>query len=185
MEMELTAGTVLLLSLILFFGYFEQQITGFGATVFCLPFALLLVPREIFTPVGWFFTLVQSVCILLRQRKKVNKKMLLISLILAGSLGTLTGNAVVTRFPSQILKLCLAIFIVINSSLAIYRSRKKAVSAGVLKPWHYLFPVGSGAMQASYGVGGPLLVAFLAKSIFDKDELRSTLAGLSASGRGT
>ena len=43
MEMELTAGTVLLLSLILFFGYFEQQITGFGATVFCLPFALLLV----------------------------------------------------------------------------------------------------------------------------------------------
>lgn len=87
MEMELTAGTVLLLSLILFFGYFEQQITGFGATVFCLPFALLLVPREIFTPVGWFFTAC-SVCLhFVTAEEKVNKKMLLISLILGGKSG--------------------------------------------------------------------------------------------------
>lgn len=177
MELELTIGTIIGLSVIVFFGYFEQQVTGFGATVFCLPFALLLISREVFTPIGWFFTFVQSIYILIRQRKKINKKLLLISLILAGSLGTLLGNTIVVYFPSRLLKIGLAIFIVINSSLSIYRSKREDAPDGGLKLWHYLFPIGSGAMQASYGVGGPLLVAFLAKSISDKDELRSTLAG--------
>ena len=177
MDTELTIGVILCLSVILFFGYFEQQVTGFGATVFCLPFALLLIPREIFTPVGWFFTFAQSIYILIRQRNKVNKKLLLISLILAGSLGTLLGNTVVAYFPSRVIKICLAIFIVGNSLFSIYRSRREAKQNETLKLWHYLFPIGSGAMQASYGIGGPLLVVFLAKPIHDKDELRSTLAG--------
>lgn len=177
MEIELTIITVLLLSVILFLGYFEQQITGFGATVFCLPFALLLIPREIFTPVGWFFTLVQSVYIIIRQGRQVNRKLLITSLVLAGSAGTILGYTMVSHVPAKLLKIGLAVFIIVNSSLAIYKSKKKTDDKKVLRPWHYIFPVGSGAMQASYGIGGPLLVAFLSKSIFDKDELRSTLAG--------
>lgn len=177
MEIELTGKIIVLLSAILFFGYFEQQVTGFGATVFCLPFALLLIPREIFTPVGWFFTLAQSVYILIRQRNKINIRMLLISLLLAGTLGTIIGYTIVASFPSKPLKIGLAVFIIAHSSLSIFHSRQKNVIQRKLRLWHYIFPVGSGAMQASYGIGGPLLVAFLSKSIFDKDELRSTLAG--------
>ncbi len=38
------------LLVVFFCGYFIQQITGFGAAIFCLPFALLVLPREVFMP---------------------------------------------------------------------------------------------------------------------------------------
>ena len=46
-----------------------------------------------------------------------------------------------------------------------------------IKSFHYLYPIGSGALQTSFGIGDPLLVAFLTKTIDGRDELRSTVAG--------
>lgn len=176
MSGELSLFSLCCLSIIFFLGYFEQQITGFGASLFCLPFSLFFIPKEIFTPIVWAFTFAQSIYILIKQRKSVNKKQLFLSLLLACSAGTLLSVLFLERLPAAYVKLGLALFIAINSSIEIYRIRTGIVKKG-LKLWHYIFPVGSGALQTSFGIGGPLLVAFLTKTIDDKNELRSTLAG--------
>lgn len=164
------------LFVIFFLGYFEQQITGFGATLFCLPFAMFFIDKGVFTPIAWAFTLAQAAYIFVRQRNHVNIKQLFISLVLASTFGTIISNLLLESFPEKCIKLGLAIFIVLNSSVEIHRIVTDA-KRKPLKPRHYFYPVGSGALQASFGIGGPLLVAYLTKVIDDKDELRSTLSG--------
>lgn len=176
MLQALSAPAIICLAIIFFLGYFEQQITGFGATLFCLPFALMLIPKEVFTFIAWAYTFGQSCFILIRQRKSVDKKQLLIVLILAGALGTPLSTYCLEHLPAAYIKWGLAAFIAGFSVLELYRS-KNGQKNGQLHPWHYLFPVGSGALQASFGIGGPLLVAYLAHIIEDKNSLRSTLAG--------
>lgn len=161
---------------IFFTGYFIQQITGFGAAIFCLPFSLLLLPREVFMPATWLFTGVQALVILLSRREKVNVKQLTIVLVLASVFGTMTSSYLLMHVSESITKICLGIFIVLNSLYELYVIRKGEKRKG-LKLWHYVYPVGSGALQSSYGVGGPLLVAYLSKVIEDKDEMRSTICG--------
>lgn len=172
----LSVPAIICLAVIFFMGYFEQQITGFGATLFCLPFALILIPKDIFTFVAWLYTCGQSCYILIRQRTSVNWKQLLIVLLLAGALGTPVSAYCLEHLPAVYVKWGLAVFIAGNSILELYRNRKGKERAQ-LHRWHYLFPVGSGALQASFGIGGPLLAAYLTRIIEDKNALRSTLAG--------
>lgn len=173
---ELPVTSFMCLFAIFFFGYFEQQITGFGASLFCLPFSLFFIPKEIFTPIVWFFTFGQSTYIFIRHRKSINAKQLIISLIPACTAGWLLSTTLLEKLPSAYVKLGLAIFIAANSAAEIYFMKTGKIKKR-LKPIHYLYPVGSGALQTGFGIGGPLLVAFLAKTIETKEELRSTLAG--------
>lgn len=164
------------LLVVFFCGYFIQQITGFGAAIFCLPFVLLVLPREVFMPAAWLFTGAQSVFILIRQRKKVNVRQLVVVLTLAVLFGSMSAGYLMDHVSEQLIKICLALFIIMNSAYelsGIYRGKKEKG----LKLWHYLYPIGSGALQSAYGIGGPLLIAFLNKTIEDKDALRSTVCG--------
>lgn len=173
---DLSFASLCCLSLIFFLGYFEQQITGFGASLFCLPFSLFFIPKEVFTPIVWAFTFGQSIYIFIRQRKSVDFRQLLISLAFACTAGYVLSVLFIENLPPLWVKLCLALFIAVNSSAAIYKLKTGKTTKG-LKLFHYLYPIGSGALQTSFGIGGPLLVAFLTKTIDSKDALRSTLAG--------
>lgn len=127
-------------------------------------------------PATWFFTGAQSIYILLGQRKKVNVRQLAIVVSLAAIFGTMTSDFLFAHVSAGIMKACLGVFIVTNSVYELYGLYRRKKRQG-LKPWHYLYPIGSGALQSSYGIGGPLLVAYLNKTIEDKDELRSTICG--------
>lgn len=161
---------------VFFFGYFIQQITGFGAAIFCLPFALLVLPREVFMPAAWFFTGAQAAIILIRQRRKVNVKQLAIVLVLAVLFGPVSADYLLHHVSEKLIKICLAMFIVVNSAYELYGIYRGKNRQG-LRFWHYLYPIGSGALQSAYGIGGPLLMAYLNKTIEDKDTLRSTVCG--------
>lgn len=58
------------LLVVFFCGYFIQQITGFGAAIFCLPFALLVLPREVFSQRHGFLQGLQSIFILILSEKE-------------------------------------------------------------------------------------------------------------------
>ena len=164
------------LLVVFFCGYFIQQITGFGAAIFCLPFALLVLPREVFMPAAWLFTGGQAILILIRQRKKVNVRQMMIVLTLAVLFGPISADYLLAHVSEALIKICLGLFIIVNSAYelyGIYRGKKKKG----LRLWHCLYPIGSGALQSAYGIGGPLLIAYLNKTVEEKDALRSTVCG--------
>ena len=148
------------LLVVFFCGYFIQQITGFGAAIFCLPFALLVLPREVFMPAAWLFTGGQAILILIRQRKKVNVRQLMIVLTLAVLFGPISADYLLAHVSEALIKICLGLFIIVNSAYELY---------GIYR--------GSGALQSAYGIGGPLLIAYLNKTVEEKDALRSTVCG--------
>ena len=104
------------LLVIFFLGYFIQQITGFGAAIFCLPFALLVLPREVFMPAAWLFTGAQSIFILIRQRKKINVRQLMIVLTLAVLFGPISADYLLAHVSEGLIKICLGLFIIVNSA---------------------------------------------------------------------
>lgn len=164
------------LLVVFFLGYFIQQITGFGAAIFCLPFALFVLPREVFMPAAWLFTGAQAIFILIRQRKKVNVRQLIVVLTLAVLFGSMLADYMLCHVSENLIKTCLGLFIIINSAYELFGMYKGKKKRG-LQRWHYLYPIGSGALQSAYGIGGPLLIAYLNKTIEDKDALRSTVCG--------
>ena len=96
--------------------------------------------------------------------------------MLACTAGWLLSTAVFEKLPAVYVKWGLAVFISANSSKEIYRMKAGKEKKGI-KSFHYLYPIGSGALQTSFGIGDPLVVAFLTKTIDGRDELRSTVAG--------
>lgn len=106
------------LLVVFFCGYFIQQITGFGAAIFCLPFALLVLPREVFMPAAWLFTGGQAILILIRQRKKVNVRQLMIVLTLAVLFGPISADYLLAHVSEALIKICLGLFIIVNPPMS-------------------------------------------------------------------
>ena len=101
---------------------------------------------------------------------------LVIVLTLAVLFGPISADYLLAHVSEGLIKICLGLFIIVNSAYelhGIYKGKKKKG----LRLWHYLYPIGSGALQSAYGIGGPLLIAYLNKTIEDKDALRSTVCG--------
>lgn len=170
--------SMLFLEMIFFLGYFEQQITGFGAALFCLPFSLLILPREMFVPITLSFTLLQSLCIAVRWRRHIAKKQLAIVLVCALLVGIPAADMLILHLPEKTLKLMLAAFTAIYSIHCLRQLRKQDEQK--LRPasvsWcACLMPMAGGIIQTAYGAGGPLLIAYLSRTVKGKPELRATI----------
>lgn len=162
------------LSVIFFCAYFIQGITGFGAALFSLPFSLLLITKGEFVPATLFFTLVQSITIVIKDHKHINKKQLMIVLGIATIAGIPFGTFISSNFDIKLVKYILAILILTNSSIALYNTYRKSNINKSFRWYHYFLPLLSGGLQSSFGIGGPPLMTYFTKVISDKIQLRVT-----------
>lgn len=162
------------LSIIFFCAYFIQGIVGFGSALFSLPLSLLLITRGEFVQATLFFTLVQSSMIVIKDYKHINKKQLAIVLAIATIAGIPLGFLIANNFDIKLVKYALAVFILANSSIALYKTYDKTNVTKRFRWYHYSLPLLSGGLQSSFGIGGPPLMTYFTKVINDRIQLRVT-----------
>ncbi len=168
MELQILLG----LMLIVFTGFWIQTISGFGSMVFMLPLAILLIDKSLFLPVSLAMAVFQSTVIAYKDRQYIIKKDFLILLTQAG-IGAPFGIFLKDYVSSQTMNYSLGVFILINSISGLYFLIKKSKSVSTLKCYHHSYPFFSGLLQAAYGVGGPILAAYLNKKTTHKRIFRS------------
>ncbi|MCY6371477.1 sulfite exporter TauE/SafE family protein [Clostridium ganghwense] len=167
-------SVIILLLFIVFVGYLIQNIAGFGAVIFSLPFALLVVGRHEYVPVTLVLSILQCVYIAFKDREYIVWKEFFKMILLAFG-GVPIGFYISKNYSEGSLKILLAIFIVLNSSLSLYKIYMKKPSVKELGKLKYLLPVISGCLQAAFSVGGPMISAYISKISSEKRQFRVML----------
>lgn len=147
---------------ITFIGFLIQSISGFGSAVFALPLSVLVVQRIDVLPVFYILSIMQSITIVYQDRKYILKKqfLLMISLAIIGiALGIFIGNAL----NEKILNYIIGVFIIVNSAMNLYATIKNKKSKEISNYGHQykILPLFSGFLQATYGIGGPLIATYM------------------------
>ncbi len=171
--MELTVLIYLLAIVTL--GYLIQSISGFGAIIFSLPLAMIFIDASLFVPVALVFSILQSGYIAFRDWKHIEKKQFMIMIALAG-IGAPLGLYLSSRMNEQVMNYFLGIFICINSVQHIVKLIKGAGVEQKMKSHTYIYPLMSGLLQAAYGVGGPMIGAYMSKVTDEKKTYRAMLS---------
>lgn len=170
---------LILLSAISFGGFFIQGVTGFGANLFTISFAILLFPRTLILPICLLFTSLQTLFIVYREHREINFRQFFTILALAALCGMPLGILTVNYLNETLLKALLVIFIFIYSGKELYKILKVKVKAeGGAKGniVEYVLPILSGAFETAFGTGGPLIMAYLSRKIQSKNSLRATVS---------
>lgn len=168
--------TAVFLFVVVFIGYTIQTMAGFGATVFSLPLSLLVVDRMEVLPVFLLTSVIQSVAVAYKDREFIKKADFLTMLVLAMvgmPMGILMGGLI----PQSLMNIILGVFIISNSIISLRLIIKsKGNHELVLKKLHRIYPILSGFLQAAYGVGGPLIAAYMDKVTHNKRTYRSMMS---------
>jgi hypothetical protein len=164
-------STIVFLLIIVFAGFLIQSISGFGAVIFSLPFALLLLDYHEYVPVTLILTILQSLYIAYKDREYIDWKAFRKMIVLA-FIGMPIGLYVFKNLPEDYLKALLAMYIIINSSISLYRISNKKLATKEMGKWGNLLPIMSGCLQASFAVGGPMISAYISKVFSEKRKFR-------------
>jgi len=171
----LELAAVVYLMVIVMLGYLIQSISGFGAIIFSLPLAMYFIDASLFVPVALVFSILQSGYIAFRDWRHIDKKQFLIMILLAG-LGAPLGLYLSSSINEQLMNYLLGIFICINSTTQIKKIIKGSKVNQNLKKHTYIYPMMSGLLQAAYGVGGPMIGAYMSKVTDEKKTYRAMLS---------
>lgn len=173
--MNLPIYVMIYLFVFTFCGYTIQTVTGFGAVIFALPLCMLFVDRLDVLPVFLMMSIYQSLNIAYKDRKFIDligfAKMFALA-ICGMIIGMMLGNIV----PEHLLNIILGIFIIFNSLYSLYLLYSNKQNSKVLKSYHYTYPIISGMMQSSYGMGGPLISMYMDKVTNNKNTYRGMLS---------
>ncbi|GAA0180353.1 sulfite exporter TauE/SafE family protein [Clostridium sediminicola] len=167
-------SVIIFLMFIVFAGYLIQSVAGFGAVIFSLPFALLVIGRHEYVPVTLVLSILQCVYIAFKDREYIVWKEFL-KMILLAFLGVPIGLFASKKYSEDSLKILLAIFIILNSSLSLYKIYRKKSAIKEVGKLSYILPVISGSLQAAFAVGGPMISAYISKICSEKRQFRVML----------
>lgn len=164
------------LFIVVFIGYTIQTISGFGAIIFALPLSMIFVSRLEILPVFLIMSVFQSLAVAYRDKAFLNKKEFIVMFLLA-MMGMPIGILMGDVFPTHVMNIALACFIIVNSVYSLKTTFKSSEEhLLVVKPYHRLYPFFSGFMQAAYGVGGPLIGTYMDKLTHNKKTYRSMIS---------
>lgn len=167
-------SVIVYLLAIVMLGFMIQSISGFGSIIFSLPLALYFIDASLFVPVALVFSILQSGYIAFTDWRYIDGKNFLIMIVLAG-IGAPIGLYLASIMDEQVMKYALGLFICINSITHIVKMMKGSDINQKLKGHTYLYPMLSGLMQAAYGVGGPMIGAYMSKVTNEKKTYRAML----------
>ncbi len=156
---------------IVFFAFFTQAATGFGAMLIALTLGALFYPVTLL--LSWFVPLVAllSVYLLARHRDHIAWRLFLRSLLPAMGAGLVLGQLLYYALDVDRLKTALGVLVIVLALRELWR-RPGAGGKVPLLPW----TGAAGVVHGLFATGGPLLVYALNGQQLPKAAFRSTLA---------
>ena len=154
----MTTLTIVLFCLVIFITHFLGSVTGNGCTVLALPFAIMLTGIKIAKPVLTICGLLLCLYVVLVSYKDIVWKQYFRIMIFAG-IGLPIGMWIFNKFPENVLKSILGIFIIVISIKGLincYKTNKvtKPINNSVL---NFIVFIG-GCVQGAFTSGGPLVI---------------------------
>lgn len=162
-----------------------QGITGFAGTILAMPPSLFLVGYDVAKPVLNVLGILAGVYVFITHGKHVDWKELK-KVVLVMTVGILSGIFLKSMFTGNesILYKCLGIFIIVLSVQGYYQllakkkdtlqTEPKAAKKTGIKS--YLLLISSGIVHGMFVSGGPLLIAYLSKTVKEKVSFRATIS---------
>ncbi len=159
-----------LVALIVFFAFFTQAATGFGALVISMTLGALLYPIDVL--LNWFVPLVVllSIYLLARHHEHIDWNLFLKKILPGMGLGMIAGQAVFYSLNTEILRYALGALVVFLAGRELLR-RADAPRNVPLLPW----TLAAGVVHGIFATGGPVLVYALNSQSIEKAVFRSTL----------
>jgi uncharacterized protein len=171
----------LLLALFIFLAHIIGAATGFGASIVALTFAVHLYPIDFLIPVIVPLNMVLGSFLVLQHGANIDRKILFGRILPLAGLGMPLGLLIFYRVDSGNLKLVFGILVLIVASVELMRAlRNKAatapqpLSAGESAFWLVL----GGIIHGLYSSGGPMIVYYASRRLYNKTDFRSTLSAL-------
>ena len=163
-------ASFIFIGLIVFFAFFTQAATGFGALVISMTLGALLYPVDVL--LTWFVPLVVllSIYLLARHHGHIDWALFLKKILPGMGLGMLVGQSLFYSLNVDALKYLLGAVVVFLAARELLRN-KDAVRNIPLLPW----TLAAGVVHGIFATGGPLLVYGLNGQKIDKAVFRSTL----------
>lgn len=167
--------TIILFGLVVLLAHFLEGITGFGCTVLALPFCIMLTGIKTAKPVLTVCGLLLCLYVVIVSYKDILWKQYLRIMIFVG-LGLPIGMWIFNKFPENVLKNILAVFMIVISIRGLiicYRKNKvtKPINNSVL---NFILFIG-GCIHGAFTSGGPLVIIYAAEKLKNKSNFRSTL----------
>jgi len=170
----LSAETLLLAALILFFAYFVRGISGFGSGLISVPLLALLLPLTFVVPLILLTDFFASVILGRSTRKHIRWDEIRL-LLPTSAIGVVLGTTLLVGLPERPLLAILGSFVLIfgvRNVLNLHSeqpiSRLWALPAGLV----------GGTVSGLFGTGGPPYVIYLSHRLSEKSALRATFSGL-------
>jgi uncharacterized membrane protein YfcA len=165
--------SLLLAAPFVFGAYIVFGITGFGATIVAMPFLVQFEPLSFAVPMMLLLDVLATCTIGSRNWRDVERRELVL-LLPAMLLGIVAGAAALRHLQSDVLLLCLAVFIIANSLWGLLSSGDAA--RRIHRAWAVPAGLVGGGFGAAFGTGGPVYTIFLMRRIGDVITLRATIA---------
>lgn len=169
---------IILLGLLTLATHFIEGISGFGATVLAMPFAIQLVGSKTAVLVLAVHSLILALFVIIKDFKNIVWREY-IKIVACMGLGMPLGIWMFSYLPEGILKKILGAFMIlisIRSLLAIlhYRDNTKPINKWML---YFLLFIG-GIIHGAFGTGGPLAIIYASRALKDKGHFRATMCSL-------
>lgn len=171
-------GSVLLSGLIVMGAMVVEGITGFGATVFALPFLTMLMDVRATVPFLAMFSLLFGLYVIWRYSSRIQRH-ILGSILLFSGLGLPFGMLLFDVLPENILKALLGIFVMVfavRSLVDFFSHSETHTSRGQTRLLGRILLFFGGIFHGAFACGGPLIVFFAAERIHEKTEFRATMS---------
>lgn len=160
----------ILVALIVFFAFFTQTATGFGALVISMTLGALLYPIDVL--LNWFVPLVVflSIYLLVRHHEHIDWSLFLKKILPGMGIGMVLGQAVFYSLDADLLRYALGALVVFLAGRELIR-RTESIKQVPLLPWTFA----AGVIHGIFATGGPVLVYALNSQKIEKAVFRSTL----------
>lgn len=171
---DLQLSTWLATAAVITGAYVVYGLSGFGASIFSVPFLVHLFPLRFVVPMMLVFDLIAGLLLGLHNRQRVDWRELrrLAPFVV---LGMVLGVTALVQLPERWLLLLLGSFV---STYASWSLMSRPASAVISKRWAAPAGTVGGAFTALYGTGGPVYTLYLARRLSDKTALRASIGVL-------
>lgn len=171
--------TIIFLAILVIIGQTVQTITGFGSNALILPIGAHVYPIGRLIVALVMLSWLQVSWLTCRNYRRIDWNVLLKRIFPASLIGMPIGMSIYYYLNAERLKLILGIFIIITSTLELFRlyggnkpSRKLPALAG------FAVLTAAGVIHGAFATGGPLIVYYSSRQIDEKGAFRATLAML-------
>lgn len=173
--MALLASPWALVALFVLLAYTTEAITGFGSIVIALSLSALVLPLSVLMPVLVPLSLIISVSMTWRYRRRVQWRLLFTHILPLMGTGTLLGYLARPELDQALLKTVFGVVVVGFSGRELWRLYRGIAAARHGEWWTRGWILAAGVTHGLFASGGPLLVYALSGIALDKTRFRATL----------